>query len=193
MVREHLAITITSKVENTEQDALVALINMAYRVGFAGIILDTNDQPFNRVNANDVAQMVASGILLVAKFRGRIVGCVKAVPEVNGSNKVGEWGCLAVAVEEQRKGIGSQLIDAAEDALRVAGCKTAQLEFLAPTMRVHEHKKRLRTHYTEKRGYALHTGQFDTSTTTLKEGTVLHDLVAMAADVGFTIYTRALV
>lgn len=193
MDKKRLAVTITAKVETTDQPELVTLINMAYRVGEAGIIVDTTDQPFNRVSTNDVAEMVASGNLLVARFRGRIVGCVKAVTEANGNNDVGEWGCLAVAVEEQMKGIGSQLIDAAENALRAAGYKTAQLELLAPVMWVQEHKERLRIYYTEKRGYALKTGDFDTSTTTFEEGTVLLDRVTMATDAGFTIYTRTLV
>lgn len=150
------------------------------------------------MNIDDVAQMVSAGNLLVARLRGddegHIVGCVKIVPDVNGSKDgVGEWGCLAVAMEEQRKGVGSQLIEAAENALRALGCRTAQLELLAPIMWIQEHKEWLRIHYTENLGYTLKTGDFDSSTTVFEEGTLLLDRFIMATDVGFTIYNRPLV
>lgn len=198
MDRERLAINITSNVATDDQPALVTLINTAYKVGEAGIIVDTEDQPFNRVNIDDVVQMVEAGHLLVARLKGddvgRIVGCVKIVPDVNGTKDgFGEWGCLAVAVEEQGKGVGSQLVDAAEEALRAAGCQTIQLELLTPIMWVQEHKERLRMRYTEKLGYALKSGDFDTSTTTFEEGALLFGRFTLATDAGFTVYTRTLV
>jgi len=195
MMREPISITITTNATTTDQSSLVTLINAAYKVGEAGIITNTKDQPFNRVNTKNVADMVAAGQLLVARINEgdgcRIVGCIKAVPDVD--NSVGEWGCLAVATEEQGKGVGSRLIDAAEEALRVAGCQTAQLELLAPVGWDQEHKKRLRVYYTERRGYALKTGLFATSTTSLEAGTCLFGEITLATDASFTIYTRALV
>jgi len=187
------AITITANITSDDQPTLVTLINAAYKVGETGIFVDTKNEPFNRVNAEDVTQWADAGQLLVARTgdeAGRIIGCVKVVPNVDES--VGEWGVLAVATEERGKGFGSQLIDAAEKALQVAGCQTAQVQLMAPIMWIHEHKERLRVHYTEKRGYALKTGDFDTSTSIFDEGALLFGRFTLATDVGFTIYTHAL-
>jgi ribosomal protein S18 acetylase RimI-like enzyme len=92
---------------------LVALINAAYKVGEAGIFVDTPEQPFERVTMGDVHAWIAAKNLLIATdtATGRIVGCVK-VEVLSEEPNVGEWGCLAVDSAFAGQGLGSKLVAA---------------------------------------------------------------------------------
>ena len=193
---------------------LTDMINAAYKVGEAGIMVDTAEHPFHRMLLTDVTDLITKESILVAHCRPmasqqqpgtgeeapwRLAGCVKvdvgaSTPEDKDAGQVvGEWGCLCVNEEHQGQGLGSLLVSAAEEHLRtVGGCDTSQLELLTPSNWQHEHKERLRVWYTHKLGYELKegSGKYAESTETIKEGVCLLGRFLLATDSDFTVYRR---
>ena len=66
-------------------------------------------------------------ILHVAERDGRFVGCASSTPEWDAS--CGQWGFLAVAVTDQRTGVATALVCAAEARLAGHGCRQVQIEY----------------------------------------------------------------
>jgi ribosomal protein S18 acetylase RimI-like enzyme len=64
-----------------------------------------------------------TGQFLVAEEQGRVLASVYC--EVRGVS--GYIGMLAVAPQAQRRGLGARMMHAAEDALRAAGCRWAEI------------------------------------------------------------------
>ena len=189
----------------TKKHARIAktIINDAYRVGESGILLDTKEDPLQRVTSDDVMNMIESQQLLVLKIKEDgdqdevIVGCVKAEmvkQQKDGTEKnIVEWGCLAVAESYQGKGYGNRLVLAVEDYIRTTlKCKTAQLELLAPSSWKHAHKERLRDWY-KRLGYTLKVpDDYKASTMSLPTGSVLADRFFLITDADFTCYQKQL-
>ena len=184
---------------------LTMLINNAYKVGEAGIMVDNKENPFFRMLEEDVSELVNKENLFVlvsttlssssSSFEpGDIIGCVKIdknVDETSEGERVGEWGGLAVHPDYQNKGYGTLLQAAAERALKDAGCIVAQLELLTPSNWEHAHKERLRQWYVEKLGYSLKVpGDYEKSTTSMPKGTRLLERFLLATASDFTVYRR---
>jgi ribosomal protein S18 acetylase RimI-like enzyme len=203
--------------------ALTDMINSAYKVGEKGIILDSDEHPFQRVTVSDVQALIRDGKLLIlttavtatptaaarttstdadsTKDPLKVLGCVKV-----GASQVqdpddpllgqicGEWGCLAVALADQRQGHGHQLVQAAEDyAKNELGCNFLQLELLSPTHERHQHKDMLREWYTTRLGYQLKlASDYDKSTIRLRGGTLLQGTFQLATDADSTSYRKQL-
>jgi GNAT superfamily N-acetyltransferase len=100
-----------------EADALASLVNQAYEVERFFVEGD-------RTSRADVLERMLTGEFLVAvQDDARLVGCVHV--EVDGDR--GAFGMLAVDPGAQRQGWGRQLVEAAEDHARAAGCRTMEI------------------------------------------------------------------
>lgn len=92
--------------------SLVPLINSAFSIE---TFLEGD-----RTDEADLAAMMRKGNLLAAEDGdGRMIGCVYT--EVRGER--GYMGMLTVDPTRQRSGLGSRIMEAAEDHLRSKGCK----------------------------------------------------------------------
>ncbi len=95
-----------------------AVINAAYVVeAFFKVHPD-------RTDAQEIAARVARGQVLVATEGDAIVGCVAITTEP----PEGRFGMLSVAPEHQGRGIGRQLIEAAEARCAARGCDSLSIE-----------------------------------------------------------------
>jgi ribosomal protein S18 acetylase RimI-like enzyme len=77
-----------------------------------------------RTDEEGLATMMREGVLLAAEdAQGRVVGCVYT--EVRGER--GYMGMLAVDPARQGKGLGTKIMDGAEEHLRSHGCKAVDI------------------------------------------------------------------
>jgi phytanoyl-CoA hydroxylase len=169
---------------------VMTLINDAYRVGEAGIMIDS----WTRVLEEDVQTLLDSRRLYLLILNKNIIGCYKINTDIeqDADGKVGEWGCLAVHSDYHSKGYGSLLQTSAEQTLRDIGCEVAQLELLTPTNWVQPHKERLRKWYI-KLGYSLKVeNDYASSTVKVPSGEKLmgRDNLTLATDGDFTVYRK---
>ena len=182
----------------TPQDSvptLTKLINDAYKVGEFGIFVDDAENPFYRMLGSDIEELINQNnlLLLIELSSSNIIGCVKLNKKIEETKEgvVGEWGCLAVHSDHQKKGYGTLLQTTAEMYLKEAGCTIAQLELLTPKNWKHDHKERLRQWYVEKLGYSFKVkGDYVNSTESIPEGTKLFERFLLATDADFTVYRR---
>ena len=166
-------------------DAVTTIMNDAYRIGETGILV----QPFYRATRDEVVQMMEKTQILTLSIDQDVVGCIKVHVVQDG---VAEWGCLAVAQQDLRKGYGKLLVQAAEGHIKtILKCDVAQLELLAPSSWKHAHKERLRDWY-QRMGYSLANENYDASTMRLPQGSLLGDRFELATDGDFTCYQRKL-
>jgi GNAT superfamily N-acetyltransferase len=101
----------------TDAEGLAALISLAYRVEDFFKIGD-------RTDPDDVRKRMHQGSFLVLEDNSSLVGAVYV--QVHGDT--GYFGMLSIDPTRQGQGLGSQLIAAAEDHCRRAGCGTMELE-----------------------------------------------------------------
>jgi predicted N-acetyltransferase YhbS len=101
--------------------AVAAVINAAFAV--ERFFVDGD-----RTSVDEVRASMATGTFLVAEREGAVVGCVYC--ETRGER--GYFGLLAVAPAEHGRGLGRMLVEAAEDALRAAGCRAADIRVASP-------------------------------------------------------------
>lgn len=106
--------------EPADTDALVALINVAFRPEQIAIEGD-------RVNAEKLRPFFAKGKFLVLEDAGGLAGCVYA--EVRGHR--GYVGLLALRPTLQGRGLGRQLMVLAEEYLANSGCVAADLRTIS--------------------------------------------------------------
>lgn len=112
------AITMRVAVRS-EAQAIVKLV----RCAFQGRL------PHSRASfasTRDVEHLIAQGVFLVADREGTIIGCAYLVP----NREAARLELLAVCPEHQRAGIGSQLLEAAEDLSRTLQCDYMQIRVL---------------------------------------------------------------
>jgi predicted N-acetyltransferase YhbS len=125
-----------------EADALVAMINAAYRKTEGHVFPGTT-----RTEREDVTRRLPD--LTVAEADGSLAGCI----HVTLSPPEAHFGLLAVDVARHGQGIGSRLIAHAERMAREAGCERMRIEAV---------KEGGQVPYYERRGYrvmAEHPGQ----------------------------------
>jgi predicted N-acetyltransferase YhbS len=104
-----------------DADAIAQLINEAFvveRIAFDG----------DRTNPRDVRAQMHIGKFLLAEDSGGVVGCVYV--ELRGQRSY--LGLLSVAPALQGKGLGRQLVAAAEDYSRSAECRAMDLRIISP-------------------------------------------------------------
>lgn len=105
--------------EPVDAPALARLVNDAFRSERFFIAAD-------RTNSQKVLALMEKGTFLMLFENNMLAGCVYT--EIRGER--GYFGMLAVDPEQQRSGIGTALIKAAEDRCRSAGCRFMDLTFV---------------------------------------------------------------
>jgi len=98
---------------------IAALVNDAFRPERFFIEAD-------RTNPEKVGALLTKGKFLLLLQDEKLAGCVYT--ELRGEH--GYFGLLAVDPRLQRTGLGGQLIEAAEDYCRSAGCRYMDLTFV---------------------------------------------------------------
>jgi GNAT superfamily N-acetyltransferase len=105
---------------NADEEALAALINIAFRVELPFIEGD-------RINPGGVREYMKKGNFLLAQDSFGLAGCVYV--ELRGDR--GYLGLLGVEPRRQGTGLGRNLMDAAETYFRDAGCVAVDLRIVS--------------------------------------------------------------
>jgi GNAT superfamily N-acetyltransferase len=101
-----------------EAEELARLISLAYRVEDFFKIGDRTDR------ADVLKRMKTGDFLVLEDDRNTIAGCVY----VTRNQDVGYFGMLSIDPARQGQGLGRELIAAAEEYCRNAGCREMELE-----------------------------------------------------------------
>jgi GNAT superfamily N-acetyltransferase len=119
---------------------LVDLINRVYDVAESGMWR----RPGTRTNRDQIRELLRDKRLILADRDGTIVGSVN----VNLLNEnVAEFGMLAADPDHRGLGIGSMLVNAAEEWARSMNRGTMRLELLTPRSWRHPSKEFLKAWY----------------------------------------------
>jgi GNAT superfamily N-acetyltransferase len=97
-----------------------------------------------RTNPAEVERLLRARALILAELDGVLVGSVN-VNLMSGG--VGEFGMLVADPNHRGKGIGSALVERAENWARDMACHTMRLEILTPRHWSHPSKQFLKTWY----------------------------------------------
>lgn len=97
-----------------------------------------------RTNPDEVARLLSDGALILAELDGVVVGSVHVSRLGDG---VGELGMLVADRAYRGLGIGSALVEAAEQWALGHGCHTMRLEILTPRHWKHPSKEFLKAWY----------------------------------------------
>jgi len=98
-----------------------AIINAAFRLA-ESFFIDTD-----RIDIDGVQELLITGQFLVADQDGEILGCVYLEPRGERSY----LGLLAIDPGQQQNGLGSMLMDAAENHLRQRGFRFIDLNVVS--------------------------------------------------------------
>lgn len=123
-----------AKIQDAE--AITAVINSAFRKAESFII------DGDRIDLDSVRSLMEKGQFLVAENSGAFTGCVYV--ELKGERAY--LGLLSVDPAQQKAGIGSTLMSAAEDHCAKAGCRFMDLRIV--NLRTENHA------FYSRRGYA---------------------------------------
>jgi GNAT superfamily N-acetyltransferase len=104
-----------------------------------------------RTNPAEVERFLRAQALILAEIDGLLVGSVNVNLMSDG---VGEFGMLVADLNHRGKGIGSALVDRAENWARDMACHTMRLELLTPRSWTHPSKEFLKQWYS-RIGYKL--------------------------------------
>lgn len=99
-----------------DAEAIAHVVNHAFRS--ERFFIDED-----RTSPDKVRELLQLGTFLLARENGALAGCVYT--ELRGER--GYFGLLAVHPTKQRSGLGSRLMDAAEQYCREAGCQFMDL------------------------------------------------------------------
>jgi len=102
--------------EPADAESIARLVNAAFRPERFFVDAD-------RTSPDKVRALLEKGKFLLAEDAGVLVACVYV--ELRGER--GYFGLLAVDPARQRTGMGSRMVDAAEDYCRAAGCRFMDL------------------------------------------------------------------
>jgi GNAT superfamily N-acetyltransferase len=120
---------------------LSALINEVYDDAEAGMW----KRKGTRTKPSEVERLVRDQALILAEIDGVLVGSVNVKLMNDG---VGEFGMLVADPNSRGKGIGSALVERAENWARDMACHTMRLELLTPRNWAHPSKEFLKVWYT---------------------------------------------
>jgi N-acetylglutamate synthase-like GNAT family acetyltransferase len=106
--------------EIQDVEAIVSVINAAFRQA-ESFLIDRD-----RIDMENVRELLQTGIFLVADDLGFLRGCVYV--ELQGERSY--LGLLSVDPQRQKSGLGSNLMDAAEDYCAKAGSRFMDLQIV---------------------------------------------------------------
>ena len=134
-----------------------------------------------RTNPAEVERLLRAQALILAEIDGVLVGSVNVNLMRDG---VGEFGMLVADLNHRGKGIGSALVDRAENWARGMACHTMRLELLTPRNWTHPSKEFLKVWYSRSGYRPQATEPFE----------MLHpELVPeLATECDFTVWHKAL-
>jgi GNAT superfamily N-acetyltransferase len=135
---------------------LAALVNGVYAVAEEGLWADGTP----RTTSAEMAGLIATGQIAVARAGERIVGAVRVQRLDTGE---GELGMLVADPAHRGTGVGRELIRFAERWSRERGLGTMQLEVLVPRQWSHPSKEFLKAWYTRLGYRPVRTGQVEES------------------------------
>jgi GNAT superfamily N-acetyltransferase len=132
--REQLgALPLTTRNgESADAENIAQLVNLAF--GPERFFVDGD-----RTNSEKVRALLQKGKFLLAEEAASLVGCIYV--ELRGER--GYFGLLAVDPARQRSGLGSRLIDAAENYCRTAGCHFMDLTIVNLRTPLHAYYRHL--------------------------------------------------
>lgn len=122
-----------ASTETAEIAHITNIVNQVYASSEGG--LWTNDVV--RTTVDEVANIIKSGELAVARSDEQITGCIR-VRQLD--HEIGELGMLAVSPEHQNVGLGRRLIRFAEETCHAKQLSIMQLELLVPQRGSHPSK-----------------------------------------------------
>jgi GNAT superfamily N-acetyltransferase len=135
-------------------ERLAALINEVYEQAESGLWRNGA----RRTTVPVLAELIAAREIAVATVGGELAGSVR-IHDV--SDDTSEFGMLVAAPDQRGNGVGSALLDFAEERSRDRGLRAIQLELLLPREWQHPSKEFLKAWY-GRRGYRLvRTGSID--------------------------------
>ena len=105
---------------NAEAQAITDVINAAFRKAESFFVVR------NRIDLESVRGLLGKGAFLVSDEDGTIAGCVYV--EMRGERSY--LGLLAVDPTAQKSGMGSKLMNAAEEHCRAAGSKFMDIQIV---------------------------------------------------------------
>jgi GNAT superfamily N-acetyltransferase len=126
-------------VEASKINQLATLINEVYDDAESGMWR----RPGTRTTPDEVERLLSNQALILAEIDGRLVGSVNVNLMDNG---VCEFGMLVADRKQRGKGVGSALVERAEQWARL-GCHTMRLELLTPRNWTHPRKEFLKQWY----------------------------------------------
>jgi GNAT superfamily N-acetyltransferase len=106
--------------ENLDADAITMVINAAFRAAESFLI------ERDRIDPDNVRELLQTGKFLVAEDGGILAGCVYV--ELRGERAY--LGLLSVNPQHQKSGLGSRLMNAAENYCAKAGCRFMDLQVI---------------------------------------------------------------
>jgi predicted N-acetyltransferase YhbS len=104
-----------------DAEAITAVINAAFRKA-ESFLIDRD-----RIDSQTVRKLLQGGVFLVAEDRGTVRGCVFV--ELKGDRSY--LGLLSVDPQLQKSGLGSKLMNAAEDYCAKAGSRFMDLRIVS--------------------------------------------------------------
>jgi GNAT superfamily N-acetyltransferase len=132
------------------------LINRVYATAEAGLWVEGAA----RTTTAELAEMIASDQITLARVDGQIVGSIRIQQLDDG---VGEFGMLAAHPAHRGEGIGRELVRFAEELSRQRGLTIMQLELLIPRGWSHPTKEFLHAWYTRIGYRPVRTGGIEES------------------------------
>ena len=132
---------VESDLETASIKRLSDLINEVYDDAESGMW----KRKGTRTHPVEVERLLRARALILAEIDGVLVGAVNVELMNDG---VGEFGMLVADLNHRGKGIGSALVERAENWARGMKCHTMRLELLTPRNWTHPSKEFLKMWYT---------------------------------------------
>lgn len=127
---------------SADAPALTKIINDAFRIAEGFFVMR------DRIDVDEVRRLLVTGTFLIAEIGDAMAGCVYVEPKPSadlGPIPRAYLGLLSVDPSKQQAGIGSRLMEAAEQHCRQSGCRFMDI-------RVVNLREELPAYY-HKRGY----------------------------------------
>ena len=134
-------VKIASPSDHLDLPALRDLINTVYTASEGSLWVENH----LRVSTDRLNEIFERQELIVALEDNKAIGCIH-LEKID--KEVYKFKMVAVAFKHKRKGVGSKLVDFAEQQAISYGAKTMQLELLVPETAAHPDKVILEQWYT---------------------------------------------